>query len=274
MSDLIYATRIIQTPDGMMARLDPAWQGWGPIGGYIAAIALRAAGAIAPPGHRPVTLTCQFLARGSVDPVEIEAVTRKPGSTACHNVVLRQGGSAILQAQVWTTIKDEGPSIMELAMPEVPAPESLEPFTDQLKRYGHDPAGYWTLVDHRQVDFRPPGEPDPRGCRIERWLRFARWEGTTDPFLDATRAVLAIDTHFWAAHNRGISEFPSYIAPSLDLAVWFHCSDPASEWQLVEARSEVMGQGLMSGVARVWSAEGKLVASGGGQCLVVPLRTG
>lgn len=229
MAGLAEATRIVDDGGALSAHLDGEWSIWGPIGGYVAAIALRGAGLIAPPGHRPVTFTCQYLARGKFAPAEVVATTVKPGSTACHAVTLRQDGQAFLQAQVWTTAKTEGPARRDVTMPDVPPAETLEPFADQLRRHGHDPAGLWTLIDGRQVDFRPPGTPDPRGCRTERWLRFVDWTATADPFLDAARALIGIDTHIWPAHNRGLDAPPAYVAPSLDLTVWFHTAAPESD---------------------------------------------
>lgn len=274
MAGLAHATRIIDVDGAATAEIDPAWSIWGPIGGYVAAIALRGAGRIAPPGHRPVTFSCQFLSRANPAAVQVEAVTIKAGSTACHNVTLTQDGRAFLQAQVWTTSKNAGPSRSDLTMPDVPAANTLESFADQMSRLGRELAGFWTLIDGRQVDFRPTGDADPRGCRTERWLRIIEWHATPDPFLEAARALIGIDAHIWPAHIRGLDALPSYVAPSLDLTVWFHTAAPEAEWQLVEARSEVSGEGLMAGTARLWSSDGVLVASGGSQCLIVPIKPG
>lgn len=272
MATLEIASRVIETQAGLAASFDPEWDIWGPVGGYVAAIALRGVGQVVPGGHRPVTLSCQFLMRGAVGPVKVEVETVRPGSTACHNVRLIQGETIVLTAQVWTTVKSAGPSRCDITMPDVPPPEALEPFTDQLARYGHQPLPFWINVDGRQVDFRAPGLPDPRGCRTERWLRFKNWEETVDPFLDGARALVGIDTHLWASHNRGLSNLPDYVAPSLDLTVWFHQAIPSSDWQLVEARSDLTAEALLSGTAKVWSIDGRLIASGGGQCLIVPLK--
>jgi acyl-CoA thioesterase II len=271
MTTLQDASAISVRGDALYATLAEDWNIWGPIGGYVAAVAIRAAGVVAPEGHRPVTLSCQFLARGRNGETEIKVDTLKPGSTACFGVTLIQDGKIILTAQVWTTAKTEGPRINDSHMPDVPMPDRLEPFADQLARFGHAPIPFWLNVDGRQVDFRAPGIPDPRGCRTERWLRYKDWETTRDPFLEACRALIGIDTHIWAAHNRGLTALPNYVAPSLDLAVWFHDSAPHSEWQLIDARADVAGHALMAGSAQVWSIDGRLIASGGGQCLVVPV---
>ena len=274
MTRLARASAVIETADGLTANIDPDWMIWGPVGGYVAAIALRAAAIKAPVGHRPVTLSCQFIGRGAEGPTKIEVDQVRSGSTSLFDVRLSQGSKPFLTAQIWTTAKTQGPSAQHVAMPDVPAPDTLEPFTGQLARFGHQPIPFWINVDGRQVNFLAPGDPDSRGGRTERWLRFADWDTTPDPFLDAARAVIGIDVHFWAAHNRGLNAVPTYVAPSLDLTVWFHGAVPEDEWQLVEARADIAGEGLLAGSARVWSRSGQLVASGGGQCLIVPLAQG
>ena len=266
------ATAITASNGNLSAAIDPEWSIWGPIGGYIAAIAMRAAGLSAPTGHRPVTLTCQFLARADAGPIGITVEPLKTGSTAFFNVRLQQAGKTFLQAQICTTAKTDGPRQIGLVAPVVPPPESLEAFATQLARHGHTVAGFWKNVEGRQVDFRPPGDPDPRGNRGECWLRFVDWGETSDPFLDAARAIIGVDTQMWRAYNRGQSVMPEHVAPSLDLTVWFHDAAPESQWQLAEARAEYAHQALLAGSVRVWSDSGKLIASGGGQSLFLALK--
>lgn len=266
------ATKVTNENGRYFATIQPDWCIWGPIGGYVAAIALRAVALSTPAGHRPVTLTCQFLGKGKEGETDIIVEPLRSGSTSFYNVRLAQNGVVFLQAQICTTEKVDGPEHMDFYAPNVPRPETLESFADQLQRFGHQPIGFWKNADGRQIDFRPPGDPDPRGCRTECWMRFEDWETTYDPFLDAARAVILIDTHIWRAYNRGQSELPKHVAPSLDLSVWFHHAAPESHWQLVDANAGFSGHALLNGFAQVWSEQGELVASGGGQCLFVPLR--
>jgi acyl-CoA thioesterase II len=266
------ATSVAHDNPKFTATIDPEWCVWGPVGGYIAAIALRAVGLVAPANHRPVSLSCQFLAKGNSGEVEVTVEVLKLGSTSFFNVQLSQGLETFLQAQICTTAKIDGPDQIGVAAPEVPGPEALESFAAQLQRFGHNPIVFWKNVDGRQVDFRPPGDPDPRGCRTECWMRFENWETTPDPFLDGARALVLIDTSIWRAYNRGQSELPKHVAPSLDLTVWFHQAAPDAHWQLVEAHADFACHALLNGTARVWSKDGKLVASGGGQCLFIPIK--
>ena len=61
MPGLSDATTVIEAGGGLAATLHPNWEIWGPNGGYLSAVALRAAGRVAPEGHRPVTYSCQYL---------------------------------------------------------------------------------------------------------------------------------------------------------------------------------------------------------------------
>lgn len=266
------ATRVSGSGKAYSAVVDSEWCIWGAIGGYAASIALRAVGLAAPADHRPVTLTCQFLAKGEVGLTEVIVEPLKSGSTSFFNVRLLQAGKLFLQAQICTTAKTHGQDRAGIPAPNVPRPLELESFAVQLKRLGHAPIGFWNKVDGRQVDFRLPGDPDPRGCRTECWLRFEDWDVVDDPFVDGARAVVLIDTHIWRAYNRGQSERPKHVAPSLDLAVWFHDAAPDSQWQLVEATADFARHSLLNGSAKVWSEDGRLVASGGGQCIFVPMQ--
>lgn len=270
MTTLQQATSLSANGDRVIAQIDPAWDIWGPCGGYLASIAMRAAGA-AIVGHRPVTLSCQFLSRARHGEAVVDVEVAKSGQSACLNVTLSQDGRRFLQTQIWTTANSDGPTTDDAAMPDVPPPEALEPIEAHLERHGQPAIPFLRNFAVRPVDFRAVGNPDPRGARIERWQRYRGWEATEDPFLDAARAVIAIDTHVWMAHVRGLKRPPTYVAPSLDLTVWFHQPAGASDWLLVDARSDVAQTGLIHGLVRVWSEQGRLVATGGSQCLVFNL---
>lgn len=62
------------------------------------------------------------------------------------------------------------------------------------------------------------------------------------------------------------------MAPSLDVTARFRGPAADAEWLLVDAGAPVAGDGLIGGEAQVWTAGGRLVASGGSQlhCRPVP----
>lgn len=68
--DLERATRV-ETQDGRyLAHLSEDWEIWGPNGGYLAAIALRAAGSVAQI-ERPASFYCHFLSSPAFAAVQL-----------------------------------------------------------------------------------------------------------------------------------------------------------------------------------------------------------
>jgi acyl-CoA thioesterase len=113
---------------------------------------------------------------------------------------------------------------------------------------------------------REPGEPTLRS-----WFRYLPRDTFDDPFVDAGRSLLLVDTMGWPAAVRAYpSELPFY-APSLDVTARFHAVAPESPWLLVECSSPVARDGLVASAASVWSADGRLLASGGQQMLCRPM---
>ncbi len=53
----------------------------------------------------------------------------------------------------------------------------------------------------------------------------------------------------------------------------FHGDASSSEWLLVDARAPVADGGLIGTTSTVWSADGRLVASGGAQLFCRPAPT-
>ena len=74
----------------------------------------------------------------------------------------------------------------------------------------------------------------------------------------------------WPAATRAYTGELDFVAPSIDLAVQFHQRDPDSAWLFNRAETPIARDGLLGGVARVWSANGKLLGTGSGQLLCVP----
>ncbi|MDB5431835.1 MAG: Acyl-CoA thioesterase-like protein [Caulobacter sp.] len=264
-------TAIVREGDTLTANLSKDWEIWGPNGGYVASIALRAAGAVAPEGHRPASFSCQYLSVGAFGPATARVTPMKQGRSAwCLHVSLEQEGRAFLTAQVWTTNRTDGPEAAEAVMPAVPKPDDLKPIEHYLgtETPRH---GFWQNFDSRPVQFFAAGEHDPRGALHEQWYRYRGFE-PVDPFVDAARAVILVDTLLWPSHWRSRDPIPDYIAPSLDLSVWFHDAPNGAEWLMADAHADQAHAGLIGGLVRVWSEDGRLLARGGGQMLHTPRR--
>ena len=109
----------------------------------------------------------------------------------------------------------------------------------------------------------------PRAPLFEEWFRFRPRPTFDDPFVDAGRLLLVVDTLAWPAASQ---PYPGreFVAPNLDVTTWFHHLEPESEWLLAQHECPIAEGGLMGTTARVWSRDRQLLASGGAQLLCVP----
>jgi acyl-CoA thioesterase II len=261
-------TALYERQGELGATISSRWEIWGPNGGYLAAIALRAAGLRAGPGHRPAGISCQYLRRGLFGPAALEVEPLKRGRNAdCLSVRMLQEERPTLSAQVWTTAAapDSGPAYCELGPPDVPGPEALDP----PEPHPGD-LSFWRNFDVRLASPARPGRPDPRGARSARWVGFRDFAPGADAYLDQARALLLIDTMLWPAYWSRHADESAVLAPSLDVSAWFHGESGADDWLLIDSHAPIARGGLIYGEARVWSRDGRLLASGGSNMLVLP----
>jgi acyl-CoA thioesterase-2 len=272
MGDLAVDTTIEGTDGRYRARLSRDWEIWGPNGGYLAVIALRAAGA-STPLRRPATFSCHFLGVADFDVVDLDVrVVRESRRATSIAVSMTQRGKPILEALSWIVGAVDGLEHDAAPMPAVEAPEGLASVRD---RFGDDPPGpyhrFWSNFDERPLQWienwqeREPGDPSFRS-----WFRYVPRDTFDDPFVDAGRSLLLADTVGWPAAVRAYRSDLPYYAPSIDVTVRFHASAREAPWLLVEGRSPVARDGLVASAVSVWSADGRLVASGGQQMLCRP----
>lgn len=158
-------------------------------------------------------------------------------------------------------------------MPNVQGPETLKRGRDLLREQGEEEGPASSNMDWRPLGWRRPEEMHLLEPVVRGWTKFEPTAAFDDPFLDAGRLAYIIDTLCFAPafHRLKVDwdECP-YVAPSMDLLVHFHASASDADWLLHEHDSAYAGGGLVSGMGRVWSREGRLLASGGSQCLCVP----
>lgn len=251
------------------ATLSADWEIWGPMGGYVAAVALRAAGAESPL-PRPATFACHYLGVAAFGPVDIEVTTRKQGRTvASHRVEISQDDRVILDATVWSVGEVEGLEHDETTGPGVPDPDGLPRIEDLVPEDARPPFAFWRNFEGKPLDFEADWPPDgPRSARWREWLRFTPTASFDDPWIDAARSVILVDLPSWpAAHRPHAWTQPPFTAPTLDLSVAFHRPTTGHDWLLCDGEAPVSTGGLFGWTARVWSPGGLLHASGGGQCL-------
>lgn len=268
MGDLAKDTELEPVGEGRFrARLDSEWEIWGPMGGYVAACALRAAGQTS--AHpNPAAFSCHYLGVSRFEPIDIAVETRRAGRAATsQRVEVTQDGRPILDAMVWSTGDGEGLEHDESVPPAVPGPDRL-PSMAEL-RDEPPPYPFWRNLEARPVAFEGVWPPEgPRPAVWQQWLRFIPTATFADPWVDAARLVILVDLPSWpSAHRRHAYAQPPFIAPSLDLHVAFHQPAHTEEWLLCDGSAPVSTRGLFGWTARVWSQGGRLHASGGGQCL-------
>lgn len=277
MGDLSLDTAVRGQDGRYEAELSPDWEIWGPNGGYLAAVALRAAGAHSRL-EKPVSFVGHFLGVAGFATVDIEVATLREGTRAeSMRVSMSQGGRRILEALVWAA-KDGLDGLVHDACPAptVPGHAALPSVEELLEQSGAERPqhAFFSNLEERPVDWIPNWDHRPAGDPIVRcWYRFRPVPTFGDNWIDACRLVIMVDTFQWPAAVRGHAGGSiRHIAPSLDLACRFHRLDHAqkAEWLLVEARSPAAAEGLVGGTAAVWDADGRLLASGGQQMLCRP----
>jgi acyl-CoA thioesterase-2 len=176
---------------------------------------------------------------------------------------------------VWVVGDVDGLEHDAAPMPKVAPPDEL-PSVDELMT-GQERGPYhafWSNFEERPLSWLPrdewesrePGEPVVRS-----WYRYVPRDTFDDPFVDAGRSLLLVDTMGWPAAVRAYTSDLPFYAPSLDVTARFHATAPESPWLLVECTSPVARDGLVASAASVWSADGRLLASGGQQMLCRPM---
>jgi acyl-CoA thioesterase len=259
------------------ARLSADWEIWGPNGGYLAAVALRVAGAHSGL-QRPASLACQYLGGARFEALRLTTRTLRASRRAeSVEVIATQGGRTVLAALVWVVADDlAGLTCDAGPPPEVPSPDALKS-TDELLSEEERESGFsfWANLEHRPTSWIPPesraqlraGAPE-----LTSWLRFRPTATFADPFVDAGRLIILLDTLPWPAATRAHAfDQLTHVAPSLDVGVAIHRLEPSSEWLLVRATSPAAADGLVGGLAQVWSRSGTLLASATQQMLCRPV---
>jgi acyl-CoA thioesterase len=269
------ATRVVGGGEHWRAVLDDGFRTpAGPFGGYLAAIALRAAAA-ATSAVRPSSFACQFLNVGEPGPVELSVSTLRASSLAeALHVSMRQGNDTLLAGHAWFVNERRGIDHGPAGVPAVPRPSLLAPFESL-----HEGFEAFPFVEGRPV-YAPPlarpcppgppfpvfGQPDlvggPEASSLGLWLRMRPQATHPDLAVDAARALVAFDwvPPYLASIRHAASRV--VLPTTLSLAVDFHDGAPSSAWLYCAAAAEVARHGVAHGSGTLWSEDGRLVATG------------
>jgi acyl-CoA thioesterase-2 len=275
MGDLAVDTALEGGDGRYRGTLSKEWEIWGPMGGYVASFAMRAAGKETSFG-RPASFFCHYLGVAAFDEIDITVDKLRSGRTAeAMRVTVTQGERMILDASVWTVGEVDGLDHDHTEAPTVPDPDGLPNFEELFadEPDSGPPFPFWNNFEGRPIEFRrdwPPTEPlDPTWME---WLRFLPTSTFDDPWVDACRALILIDVVSWPAASRPhMYKQPPIYAPSMDLYVAFHAAAADDPWLLADGHSTWAGEGLMNWTGRLWSSQRTLIASGMGQLLCRPV---
>lgn len=278
MADLERDTGVVLTGQGddaseFTAAISEEWAIWGPMGGYIASIALRAAGQHCERA-RPASINVNFLAAAQFAPVELRAETLRTTRVAtCVRVVVTQQDRPVLEATVWGSDATEGLDHHTARRgPDVPHYSTLPSFAERLAAQGEEEIyAFWDRLDYRPTVWtddwanREPVEPEQSS-----WFRFIDGARFDEPWLDGARLLMVTDLDAWgAACNAHSGELP-YFAPTIELTCRFLQPAHDVEWLLSWGAAPVGRAGLIGVESETWSEDGRLLALGGSTLLCRP----
>ena len=274
MGDLALDTKVTGSVGRYSARLSRDWEIWGPNGGYIAAIALRAAGEHSRFG-RPVSIAGHFLGVAGFDEVILEVKTLRLTKRAeSMRVTMTQHKAPIFEALVWTCAPMEGLE-HELALsPATFEPESVPSTAERMAESGVE-LGYkfWSNFDERSETWFAGGEwleRTPSYPSFERFYRFLPTSTFDDLWVDACRSLILIDTLGWPAVCQ-LHVDSGYVAPSIDITCSFHRARIEEPWLFAQATSVSANAGIIGCEGKVWARDGALLAMGTSQLLCRPM---
>jgi acyl-CoA thioesterase-2 len=249
------------------------WRIWGPMGGYVASIALRAAAREVADDLLPASFSCQFLAPARFEPVMVDVEVRRASRrTAAVAASITQDDSRILDAQAWFAADVDLVSHDHAVPHRHGHPDDHAPISE----YSVEPAPFpfWENFEGKPLDWIEDWEQYPGGEPAwAEWLRFLPTAKFDDPIVEACRLLLMADLPSYPAAVRAHPGGPrSWVAPNLDLSVQFHRLAGLTEWLLATGTAPIADRGLIGFRSEVWTAEGVMVASGAGQllCRTVP----
>jgi acyl-CoA thioesterase len=272
------ATRLDGDGGRYSARLSRAWEIWGPNGGYLAAIALRAAGSQAEL-EQPASFNCHFLRSPDFGRVELDVTfLKRSRRSEALAVRMTQQGKLVLEALVRTAAEAPGYEHQKTQAPDVLPPAALKTTDELWAEHERPPFPFWNNIERRPIDQsrRLIGQStttEPGAPVVREWARFRPKACFDDPFVDAARSLVLLDTYGWPAAYRMHPDGP-YIAPNLDTSAWFHRFSPRSAWLLIDHECLVGHRGLLGVSGRVWNTDGQLLATGSAQLCCLPAPQG
>lgn len=291
------ATRVVGDPCRGRACLSSSYRTpLGPFGGYLAAIALRAAARATERAHA-VSLACHFLDVGSVGPAVVVAAPLRPSTrTEAVQVAIEQEGRSLLSAVAWFADErrgvDHGPGLP----PAAPPPSALATMSELHRDFEGLPALdvrpiYEAPLGHGLADEAPPFDVfaldrlvgGSAGSRLRAWVRLVEpLEGLADAgsadadadadderertVVDDARSLAVLD---WLAPHLAMARTSKRIAlhSTLELHVSFTDRAAGAPWLYGDVSARVARHGVAHAGGEVWAPDGRLLAIGSMQMI-------
>jgi acyl-CoA thioesterase len=247
-------------PSTTTASIPPAFTTTvGPFGGYVAALALRAGGAVGASAKPfPLTLSGSFVSVGRSGPVTAEVdVLRSSSRLESSAVRLRQGETLLFSGHVWSASTVEArPSHAPVCEPLTAAVAAGPPEGGVAQGVlGEALEAAWLSVE---------------GFDGAAWVRLRPRSTFDDPWTDAARLLLPID---WLGVGAGVGPYREVngglaVGSTLELTASFVSQEPASEWVLCAAVATRAVGPFSTAHVTVLSEAGRLLAQSDLQLLV------
>ncbi len=232
-------------------------------GGQLLAQALVAAGKTVP-GQELISAFATFpKAAAFDDAIEVTVEPLRIGRTfSTISVRSEQAGALVCPALVM--LGADSPNVIHdtVPMPEVPGPEAADPV--DMRVIGRAV---------RAVDGAYSPDPDQIGPpELYVWLRFR--DNPVERSL--RRALLTQATSHWTIAaamrpHRGMGQADAHVTLStgiMSVGVSFHDDAPLDDWFLYANRATWSGHGLASGEGRIFTRDGRLLASYAVQAMI------
>ncbi len=247
-------------------------------GGQVLGQTLVAASRTVQEGRPVHSMHGYFLRPGdSAEPIQFAVERLRDGrSFTARRVQAMQFGKPILSMIASFQDADEGFDHAD-EMPDVPGPEDLPTTADLLGHIDHPAAKYWSHerpIDLRHVQTPIYLKPDPEpAARQAVWMRTVA-KLPDDDLLH--RAVLGYASDYTLLESVLRRHAMTWIAgvkmASLDHAMWWHRPVRVDEWLLYVQSSPSARGGRGLGIGRIFSRDGRLVASVGQEGMIRPPR--
>jgi acyl-CoA thioesterase len=238
-------------------------------GGFLVAVAVRAAGLVASTGA-PASVACQFLrpTRTGI-PLDVEVMSIRRGRTnELLAVTAVQETKTVMSAQVRVVDAGSGPTYAPPRRPAPADPTSFPLLNDVLRNGGLQPANNLNQIEVRVSG--PDGESDSGA-----WCRLAPGLTYEDPYLEAARIAVTLDTAGGAVLRRigppGRDRQVPWGFANLDALVHFHRVE-GSDWVHTETRILTGSHGLVCAQTQAWTLDRELLATALSQLSFFALR--